>query len=48
MLFIQVSLLGLRETADIINSHLNKPRFVDERWQEADFGGMTGDCLMKK
>lgn len=35
-------LIRAKETADIINSHLNKPRFIDERWQEADFGGMTG------
>ena len=35
-------LIRARETADIINKHLNKPRVVDERWQEADFGGMTG------
>ena len=35
-------LIRARETADIINKHLNKPRVIDERWQEANFGGMTG------
>ena len=35
-------LIRARETADIINKHLNKPRVIDERWQEATFGGMTG------
>lgn len=35
-------LLRAKETADIMNTHLQKPRFIDERWQEADFGGMTG------
>ena len=35
-------LIRARETADIINSHLNKKRVIDERWQEANFGGMTG------
>ncbi len=30
------------ETADIINEHLNKPRVIDERFMEADFGDMTG------
>lgn len=35
-------LLRAKETADIINTHLQKPRFIDERWQEAEFGGMTG------
>ena len=35
-------LIRAKETADIINSHLNKKRVIDERWQEANFGGMTG------
>lgn len=35
-------LIRARETADIINQHLDKPRVIDERWQEANFGGMTG------
>lgn len=35
-------LLRAKETADIINKYLDKPRFTDERWQEADFGEMTG------
>lgn len=35
-------LLRAKETADIINQYLDKPRYIDERWQEADFGGMTG------
>ena len=35
-------LIRAKETADIINTHLNKPRIIDERWQEANFGGMTG------
>jgi probable phosphoglycerate mutase len=35
-------LIRAMETADIINKHLNKKRVIDERWQEADFGGMTG------
>ena len=35
-------LLRAKETADIINQYLDKPRVIDERWQEADFGGMTG------
>lgn len=35
-------LIRAKETADIINSHLGKPRVIDERWQEADFGGLTG------
>ena len=35
-------LIRARETADIINKHLNKPGVIDERWQEANFGGMTG------
>ncbi len=35
-------LLRAKETADIINKYLQKPRYIDERWQEADFGGMTG------
>ena len=35
-------LIRAKETADIINSYLEKPRLIDERWQEADFGGMTG------
>lgn len=30
------------ETADIINEYLNKPRVIDERFREADFGEMTG------
>lgn len=44
-------LIRARETADIINKHLDKPRMIDERWQEADFGGLTGltnDELKKK
>lgn len=36
------NLIRARETADIVNKHLNKPRVIDERWQEANFGGMTG------
>lgn len=35
-------LIRARETADIINKYLDKPRFIDERWQEANFGGLTG------
>ncbi len=35
-------LIRARETADIINKYLDKPRIIDERWQEADFGGLTG------
>lgn len=35
-------LIRAKETADIINSYLEKPRLIDERWQEADFGGFTG------
>lgn len=35
-------LLRAKETADIINNHLNKPRYIDERMREADFGAMTG------
>ena len=35
-------LIRAKETADIINEHLGKPRVVDERWQEANFGGLTG------
>lgn len=35
-------LIRAKETADIINVHLGKPRYVDERWQEANFGGLTG------
>lgn len=30
------------ETADIINEYINKPRIIDERFQEADFGRLTG------
>lgn len=30
------------ETADIINEYLKKPRKIDERLQEANFGEMTG------
>lgn len=36
------NLIRARETADIINTYLNKPRFIDERWREADFGELTG------
>lgn len=35
-------LIRAKETADIINQYLGQPRIIDERWQEADFGGMTG------
>ena len=35
-------LIRAKETADIINTHLNQKRIIDERWQEANFGGMTG------
>lgn len=35
-------LIRARETADILNTHINKQRVIDERWQEANFGGMTG------
>lgn len=35
-------LIRAEETADIINSYINAPRFVDERFQESNFGGMTG------
>lgn len=35
-------LIRAKETADIINEHLDKPRVIDERWQEANFGGLTG------
>ena len=35
-------LLRAKETADIINKHLDKPRVIDKRWQESAFGGMTG------
>ncbi len=30
------------ETADIINEYLDKPRVIDERFRESDFGEMTG------
>ena len=30
------------ETADIINEYLNKPRVIDERFRESNFGEMTG------
>lgn len=30
------------ETADIINKYLDKPRFIDARLREADFGALTG------
>lgn len=35
-------LIRAKETADIINSHLKKPRIIDERLMEANFGLMTG------
>lgn len=35
-------LIRAKETADIINSYLNKPRVIDERLMEANFGLMTG------
>lgn len=35
-------LIRAKETADIINSYLNKPRMIDERLMEANFGLMTG------
>lgn len=35
-------LIRARETADIINKYLDMPRVIDERWQEANFGGLTG------
>lgn len=38
------------ETADIINEHLDKPRFIDSRLAEADFGELTGleDSVLKE
>lgn len=36
------NLIRAVETADIINEHLNKPRFYDDRLEEANFGEMTG------
>lgn len=36
------NLVRAKETADIINAYLNKPRVIDERWQEANFGALTG------
>ena len=35
-------LLRAVETADIINTHLNKPRFIDGRLRESNFGALTG------
>lgn len=35
-------LIRAEETADIINSYINAPRFIDARLQESNFGGMTG------
>ncbi len=35
-------LIRAKETADIINKYLNKPRVIEERIQEANFGTMTG------
>ena len=35
-------LIRAKETADIINKYLNKPRVIEERIQEANFGAMTG------
>lgn len=35
-------LIRAKETADIMNQYLDKPRVIEERWQEADFGGLTG------
>ena len=36
------NLIRAVETADIINKYLNKPRFYDDRLEEANFGGLTG------
>lgn len=38
------------ETADIINEYLDKPRVIDERFRESDFGEMTGleNSVMKE
>lgn len=36
------NLIRAVETADIINKYLEKPRFYDDRLEEANFGGMTG------
>ena len=36
------NLIRAKETADIINEYVKKPRFVDERLREAEFGDLTG------
>lgn len=35
-------LIRAKETADIINRYVDAPRVVDERFQEANFGDLTG------
>ena len=35
-------LIRAKETADIINKYLNKPRLIEEIIQEANFGAMKG------
>lgn len=44
------NLLRAVETADIINKYLEKPIFYDDRFEEADFGGLTGmeDAVVKE
>ena len=43
LMFVYSSqLIRAKETADIINKYLNKPRVIEERIQEANFGAMTG------
>lgn len=44
------NLLRAVETADIINKYLEKPMFYDDRFEEADFGGLTGmeDAVVKE
>lgn len=36
------NLIRAVETADIINQYINKPRFIDDRLREAEFGDLTG------
>ena len=36
------NLIRAVETADIINQYLSRPRFIDERLREAEFGDLTG------
>ncbi len=36
------NLIRAKETADIINKYINKPRYIDDRFREAEFGDLTG------